>query len=113
MTKDTSSPSINTSATKSPRVPSGKSEQASSKSDKPLSTSKTPIEKSGGDEKQRDLRHSLEGEGGGDSGKKWASSKGTKIQLTRKRCVTLSVSIVILMTHHSFNQVTQSKFSSS
>lgn len=69
--KDTSSSSTSTPA-KSPRV-SSKSDQPPSKSEK---TSKAPSDKSGGEEKPRDLRRSLDGS---------ASSKGTKIQITRKR----------------------------
>ena len=72
--KDTSSSSTSTPA-KSPRANS-KVDQPPSKSEK---TSKTPSEKSGGEEKPRDLRRSLDGSA--------SSSKGTKIQITRKRYV--------------------------
>ena len=75
--KDTSSSSTSTPA-KSPRVSNSKSDQPPSKSEK---TSKTPSEKSGGEEKPRDLRRSLDGS--------TSSSKGAKIQITRKRSVLI------------------------
>lgn len=73
--KDTTTSSTSSPAPKTPRTSTGsKSESSSSKSEK---VTKTPTEKSGGDDKVRDLRHSISGD------------RGAKTQATRKRSDTL------------------------
>ena len=95
--KSTSS-STTSPASKTPRNSSSKSDQTPAKSDRSFSSSKTPVmDKSSADEKPRDLRRSIDGEGGD---KKW-SGKGGKA-LSKKRYVFAVVFMMPLDNHVCF-----------
>ena len=82
-TKDIPSTSTSSPSAKTPRSSGGKSELAPSKPEKLFSSSKTPVTDKAGEDKPRDLRRSIDGDGGD---KKWSGSKAV-----RRRCGSISL----------------------